>query len=229
MHRTRKLLFMTLAVIALGAGAAYASSISNGDFEKGNLSSWKAHNNGDGEWFVYKSSGRQLPKPVGGATLPKPFGKYAAALKQNGPGTSYLTQTVSVPASATTLSVELFWINDGGPPPGLNSAQAAAAGYWAFPGSWSTSGARIQYFALDLVEPSAKGFTTRKSDILGTIFKPKIRSTKARSGGWLTETVDVTKFQGKRIKFRLVEGDNSGYLNVGIDNLTFNVADQPTG
>lgn len=232
MNRTRKLFLVTFALIALGAGVAYAgsaSSIPNGDFEKGNLSSWKDDSNGGGNWFVYKDSNRKLPDPAGGATLPKPFGKFAAALKQTNPGTNYLTHTLSVPAGASTLSVKLFWINAGAPPPGFNSAQAAAAGYWAFPGSWSTSGARIQYFKLDLVEPSAKGFTTRKSDILGTIFKPEIGATKARSGGWVTKTVDVTKFQGKRIKFRLVEGDNSGYLNVGIDNLTFNSADQPTG
>lgn len=229
MKRSRRVLIVLSATLVIGVGTAVAASIPNGDFEKGNLSNWKAKNDGDGDWFVYKDSNRELPPTVGGATLPKPFGKFAGALKQNGPGTNYLTHTIAVPADATTLSVKLFWINDGGPSPGFNSAQAAAAGYWAFPGSWSTSGARIQYFKLDLVEPSAKGFTTRKSDILGTIFKPEIGATKARSSGWVTKTVDVTKFQGQRIKFRLVEGDNSGYLNVGLDEVRFRSADSPTG
>ncbi len=229
MKRSRRVLIVLSATLVIGVGTAVAASIPNGDFEKGNLSNWKAKNDGDGDWFVYKASNRELPPTVGGATLPKPFGKFAGALKQNGPGTNYLTHTIAVPADATTLSVKLFWINDGGPSPGFNSAQAAAAGYWAFPGSWSTSGARIQYFKLDLVEPSAKGFTTRKSDILGTIFKPRIRSTKARSGGWVTETINVSRFSGEKIKLRLVEGDNSGYLNVGLDEVRFRSADSPTG
>jgi hypothetical protein len=228
MKRSRRVLIVLSATLVIGVGTAVAASIPNGDFEKGNLSNWKAKNDGDGDWFVYKDSNRKLPDPAGGATLPKPFGKFAAALKQTNPGTNYLTHTLSVPAGASTLSVKLFWINAGGPSPGFNSAQAAA-GYWAFPGTWSTSGARIQYFKLDLVEPSAKGFTTRKSDILGTIFKPRIRSTKARSGGWVTETINVSRFSGEKIKLRLVEGDNSGYLNVGLDEVRFLSADSPTG
>ena len=229
MKRSLTALATVVAVLGLSAVAyAAAPTISNGDFEKGNLSNWKAKNDGDGDWFVYKDSNRKLPDPAGGATLPKPFGKFAAALKQTNRGTNYLTHTLSVPAGASTLSVKLFWINAGGPSPGFNSAQAAA-GYWAFPGTWSTSGARIQYFKLDLVKSSANGFTTRKSDILGTIFKPRIRSTKARSGGWVTETINVSRFSGEKIKLRLVEGDNSGYLNVGLDEVQFLSADSPTG
>ncbi len=234
MKRSRSVLIALSATLVIGVGTAVAASIPNGDFEKGNLSNWKAKNDGDGDWFVYKASNRELPPTVGGATLPKPFGKFAGALKQNGPGTNYLTHTLPVPADATTLSLKLFWINDGGPPPAApasssSRAQAAAAGYWVFPGDWNATGPRIQFFRLDLVEPSANGFTTRKSDILGTIFKPRIGTTKARSGGWINASIDVSRFAGKRVKLRLVEGDNSGFLNVGIDRLEFLSAENPTG
>jgi hypothetical protein len=229
MKRSRKVLIALSATLVIGVGTAVAASIPNGDFEKGTLSNWKAKNDGDGDWFVYKASNRELPPTVGGATLPKPFGKFAGALKQNGPGTNYLTHTIAVPTDATTLSVKLFWINDGGPSPGFNSAQAAAAGYWVFPGDWNAIGPPIQFFRLDLVDPSANGFTTRKSDILGTIFKPKIGTTKARSGGWINASIDVSRFAGKRVKLRLVEGDNSGFLNVGLDEVRFRSADSPTG
>jgi hypothetical protein len=194
MKRSRRVLIALSATLVIGVGTAVAASIPNGDFEKGNLSNWKAKNDGDGDWFVYKASNRELPPTVGGATLPKSFGKFAGALKQNGPGTNYLTHTLPVPSDATTLSVKLFWINDG----------ITAAGYWAFPGTWSTSGPQIQYFRLDLVKPPASGFTTKKSDILGTIFKPRIGTTKARSGGWINASIDVSRFAGKRVKLRLV-------------------------
>ena len=229
MNRTRKLLLTTFALVALGAGVAYASSISNGDFEKGNFSGWNEQSTDDGEWFIYSAKKRKIPGP-GGPTLPKPFGKYAAALKQTGPSTNYLTHTFTVPAGVNTLSLKLFWINRGSPPPGLVSAHASAeAGYWRFPGEWSISGDRIQYFTLDLVKSSAKGFSTRKSDVLATIFKPKIGSTPARSGGWVTETIDVSRFSGEKVKLRLVEGDNTGFMNVGLDQVEFRSAGTPTG
>lgn len=233
MKRSRRVLIALSATLVVGVSAAFAASIPNGDFEKGNLSNWKAKNDGDGDWFVYRAGTRKLPNPQGGATLPKPFGKFAGALKQTGPGTNYLTHTIAVPADATTLSIKLFWINDGGPPPAApassSRAQSAASGYWVFPGDWNATGPRIQYFRLDLVKPSANGFTTRKSDILGTIFKPKIGTTKARSGGWVNASIDVSRFGGERVKLRLVEGDNSGYLNVGLDEVEFRSADSPTG
>ena len=79
------------------------------------------------------------------------------------------------------------------------------------------------------MKSSAKGFSTRKSDVLATIFKPKIGSTPARSGGWVTETIDVSRFSGEKVKLRLVEGDNSGYMNVGLDQVEFRSASTPTG
>jgi hypothetical protein len=232
MKRSLTALATVVAVLGLSAVAyAAAPTISNGDFEKGNFSGWNEQSTGDGEWFIYSAKKRKIPGP-GGPTLPKPFGKYAAALKQTGPSTNYLTHTFTVPSGVNTLSLKLFWINRGSPPrpPGLVSAQASAeAGYWRFPGGWSISGDRIQYFTLDLVKSSANGFSTRKSNVLATIFKPKIGSTPARSGGWVTETIDVSRFSGEKVKLRLVEGDNSGYMNVGLDQVEFRSASTPTG
>lgn len=229
MKKFHKALIASLAILALGASAAYASSITNGDFETRNFKDWKIRNTGGGNWIIYDKGNRKMTKPRGGATLPKPYGTFAASIVQGNPSTNYIIRTLEVPADATMLSVKLFWINQGSPPPTITSAQASEVGFWRFPGEWSVSAGRIQYFTLDLVKPSADGFSTKKSDVLATIFKPKINSTQARSGGWVTETVNVEKYQGQKIKFRLVEADNSGYMNVGLDNLTFNVADLPTG
>ena len=233
-NRRGKVLFATLAILLVGATAAVASSIPNGDFEKGNFSGWSKQSTGAGSLFIYDVASRVLPAPpYGGATLPKPIGTYAASVRQNGPSTNYLTRTLEVPGDATTLNVKVFWINEGGPPsppPPASAPRRAGTGYWRFPGTWSTGGGkRIQYFRLDLVKPAAKGFTTKQSDILATIFRPKTGSTKARSGGWLAKSIDVTQFRGRKIKFRLVEGDNSGYMNVGLDSLRFGSGSLPTG
>lgn len=232
MNRGRKIVLLSLTVLLIGATAAFAASIPNGDFEKGNLSGWKKKNDGGATWRVYDAKDRKLPgNPSPKVFAPKPFGKHAVVLEQSGPGVSYLTHSLTVPGNATRLSVELFWINRGSPPgPAPGSApRRATAGYWRFPGDWSTTGSRIQFFQLDLLRSSATGFATKKSDILATIFKPKIGSTPARSGGWVSETVDVSRYRGEKIKFRLVEGDNSGFLNVGLDELEFRSADSPTG
>lgn len=221
------------AILLAAAAVALAATIPNGGFEKGNFSGWSKQSTGGGNLFVYDKPSRVLPAPpYGGATLPKPIGKYASSIRQTGPSTNYLTRTLRVPGDATTLSVKLFWINNGGPPgppPPASSPRRAGTGYWRFPGTWSTSGRRIQYFRLDLVRPAANGFTTKQSDILATMFRPKTGTTKSRSGGWLTKSIDVTQFRGRRIKLRLVEGDNSGYMNVGLDSLRFTTVSLPTG
>ncbi len=229
--RVGKVLLASVALVAIGAATAFAASIPNGNFESGNFSDWKIRNKGSGDWVIYDSGDRKkATKDRGGAILPKPFGEFSAAITQGGPSANVILRTVRVPADATVMSVKLFWINDGGEPPPAPAAQASAdPGYWAFPGEWDFTGPRIQYFVVDLLKPSSPAFTAEKSDVLKTVFKPKIGATKARSGGWVTEAVDVAKFQGQRIKFRLVEADNSGYMNVGLDNLSFNTADLPTG
>ena len=233
MKRPLSLLLAAVAVLAFGA-VAYAASgsqIPNGDFEKGSFSGWSKKSTGGGEWSIYTAKQRKLPGPPDSKSFaPKPFGKYASVLKQENPSTNYLTHVVSVPNGATNLTVKLFWINNGSPPGPNSSAQASdATGYWRFPGQWDISGPRIQYFMLDLVKASASGFTTKNSDILGTLFKPKKGSTPARSGGWITESINVSRFQGGKIKLRLVEADNSGTLNVGLDELEFRSASSPTG
>ncbi|MFM9042777.1 MAG: hypothetical protein ACKOPI_01260, partial [bacterium] len=157
----------------VGVTAAFAASIPNGDFEKGNFSGWKEKSTGGGEWSIYTAKDRVLPGPPNGPSAPKPVGKYASRLVQEEPSTNYLTRSLTVPSGATHLTVKLFWVNRGGPP----GPVPGNAAYWRFPGTWDVSGARIQYFMLDLVKASAGGFTTKKSDILATLFKPKIGST----------------------------------------------------
>lgn len=232
MKRSKKILFVLIAVFLAGSVTAVASSIPNGDFEKGNFSGWKTMGSEFSSWSVYDGSERQLPGPPGARPLaPKPLGKYASKLEQDEASTNYLTKTLFIPRSATNLSVKLFWINRGSPPPAVPSIAStrAVTGYWRFPGSWSTTGDGIQFFRLDIVKPGASGFTTEDSDILATLFQPTIGSTRARSRGWKTERINVSRFQGQKIKLRLVEGDNRGFLNVGLDRLRFFSAEPPTG
>ena len=226
MKRSRSFLIALSATLVVGVTAAFAASIPNGDFEKGNFSGWKEKSTGGGEWSIYTAKNRALPGPPGDRPNgPKPVGKYASRLEQSAPSTNYLTRSLTVPSGATHLTVKLFWVNRGSPP----GPVPGNAAYWRFPGTWDANGARIQYFVLDLLKASASGFTTKKSDILATLFKPKIGSTSARSGGWVTKSIDVSRFRGEKIKLRLVEADNSGFLNIGLDQLEFRSASSPTG
>ena len=232
MNQTKKILFVLIAILLTGTATALAAAVPNGDFERGNFSGWQTKSNGGGSWSVYDASERELPGPPGASPLaPRPLGKYASKLEQDDPGTNYLTRTLFIPRSATNLSVKLFWINRGGaaPPVPGSASQRAVTGFWRFPGIWSTSGDDIQFFRLDIVKPGAGGFTTEDSDILATLFAPTIGSTPARSGGWKTKRINVSRFQGEKIKLRLVEGDNRGFLNVGLDRLRLLSASPPTG
>jgi len=225
-NRTRKLFLVTFALIALGAGVAYAASapsIPNGDFEKGNLSGWKTGDTaGDNPWFVYTAS--QRGKGDVPSDIPKPRGKYSAGVQQfSSPGVNYLTRVLKVPADATTLKMNYFWNN-------YSSLAPGGAPAWTFPGTWSVGGGlgTIQYLTLDLLKSSASPRTTSKSAILKTIFRPKAGVTPAVSG-WRSGSVDVSRFRGKKIKLRYIVGVNYAPMPIGFDDLKFVAADAPTG
>jgi len=235
---TRKLFLVTFALIALGAGVAYAASapsIPNGDFEKGNLSGWKTGDTaGNNPWFVYTAS--QRGKGDVPSDIPKPRGKYSAGVQQfSSPGVNYLTRVLKVPADATTLKMNYFWNNYSSRAPGRAPRSASAAGdggapVWTFPGTWSVGGGlgTIQYLTLDLLKSSASPRTTSKSAILKTIFRPKAGVTPAVSG-WRSGSVDVSRFRGKKIKLRYIVGVNYAPMPIGFDDLKFVAADAPTG
>ncbi len=236
MNRTRKLFLVTFALIALGAGVAYAASASkipNGDFEKGNLSGWKTGDTaGTNPWFVYTASQRgtgDVPSDI-----PKPRGKYSSGVQQfSDPGVNYLTRVLKVPADATTLKMNYFWNNYSGRAPGRAPRSVRGGGgalTWIFPGTWSISGGfgTIQYLTLDLLKSSASPRTTSKSAILKTIFRPKAGVTPAVSG-WRSGSVDVSRFRGKKIKLRYIVGVNVAPMPIGLDDLKFVAAKPPTG
>ena len=234
MNRTRKLFLVTSALIALGAGVAYAgsaSSIPNGDFEKGNLSSWKTGDTaGTNPWFVYTAS--QRGKGDVPSDIPKPRGKYSSGVQQfSDPGVNYLTRVLKVPADATTLKMNYFWNNYSGGNPGRATRSVRGFGgspTWRFSGRWSIASGQLQYLTLDLLTASASPLTTSKSKILDTIFKPNAGVTPAVSG-WRSGSVDVSRYRGEKIKLRYIVGVNLAPIPIGLDDLKFVGAQPPTG
>lgn len=232
MKRSLTLLLSTVAVLALGA-VAYATSsskIPNGNFEKGNLSGWKTGDSaGDNPWFVYTAAERgKGPVPD---NIPKPRGKYSAGVSQfNSPGVNYITRVLKVPAGATTLKLNYFWNNysGGNPARAPRSVRGGGSLIWAFSGKWSIDSGPLQYLTLDLLEASAPPRTTSKSKILKTIFKPKAGVTP-RVSGWRSGSVDVSRYQGEKIKLRYIVGVNVAPMPIGLDDLKFVGAQPPTG
>lgn len=233
MKRPLALSLSALALLVFGVAAAVAASssnIPNGDFEKGNFKDWTHVTTDGGRLFVYNASERDKGQD---GLLPKPIGKYSAGNTQGGPSSSYLTRVLQVPNDATTLTLKFFWRNLCGTAPAGGSAprdRAAASrvGEWNFPGSWDIDSGDIQFFKIDLIKPGASARTTNKSDVLAGIFAPKIGSTKAQSG-WTSGSVNVTRFQGEKVRFRLIQADDCAPLNMGLDELRFVSAKPPTG
>lgn len=221
MKRSLTVLATVAAVLALGAVAYAASSskIPNGNFEKGNLSDWKTgDSSGDNPWFVYTAAERgtgSIPPDI-----PKPRGKYSAGVNQReAPGVNYITRVLKVPAGATTLKMNYFWLNFTG---------VIGSPTWRFSGSWSIDSGQLQYLTLDLLTASASPLTTSKSKILDTIFKPKAGVTPAVSG-WRSGSVDVSRYRGEKIKLRYIVGVNVASMPIGLDDLKFVGAQPPTG
>src|SRR5690349_18344204 len=98
------------ALVALFTLVGIADAkVKNGNFEKGNLSNWKAETSDPGnKWVVYTNKTRDdiinPPMLRGGVApgynLPKTKGKYSSVINMDGPGHNVLYRELKVPKKA---------------------------------------------------------------------------------------------------------------------------------
>lgn len=207
------------------AGAAQAG-FKNANFETGDLTGWKSKNQassgggmlrglGAREVVVYDESSRNQ----GEFTLPSPLGTFSPSIVQEGPGRTALHQVTRVPKRAKRLTMKIFWINGNG-------------GFLT-QGHFDPDSGPNQFFSIDLGRRGMGAFSTQPAKIHKNIYSPPVDSMDevrrdrgpgpgtTDSGGWFSAGVNVRKLRGKRVRLRLAEVDNGGYLYVGIDRIRF--------
>jgi hypothetical protein len=99
MRRFGLLLWVT-AAMAIPTAAAQAATITNGDFETGNLSGWTVNSTtsqANGYWFAYTGTVAPLTGgPLNSTIAAPPEGNYAAVSDQINPGRRILYQDVAL-------------------------------------------------------------------------------------------------------------------------------------
>lgn len=231
----RGLLISALAATAVFSAVSTASALPNGGFDQGNLSNWEyqaikcdyasagsVNTSGaviPAEWWVY-GPGSATGEQFGNQAFPDPHGPYGAVFIQNTASWGILHRAFRVPRDARSLSLKLFWINQGEALlPTSSPDPRKLAGVWRRPGGLigCPASPSHQWAQVDLLRPGADPRSLRKADILKRIWRPRTGVTWFHSGGWKRPTLDLKSLRGKKVRLRIAVVDTRGYLNVGID------------
>ena len=219
----RAVVSMLAAVAALfvGAGAAQAATVANGDFETGDLTGWTVNSttaSANGYWFAYTGTVAPLPAPPSTRRSPRPpQGTYAAVADQVNPGRRILYQDVALeqvsPGATMTLDLYAYYKAQQGP---LATPSPATL-------DPNNPGANEQY-RIDVMKPNAALDSVAPADILLNVFQTQTGDPQTLPPTQVT--ADLTPFAGQTVRLRFAEVDNSGVLNASTDDVRISI--QPT-
>jgi hypothetical protein len=193
---------LVTVALAIPAGAA-AATVTNGDFESGDLTGWTAVDSGSGTWSVY--SGPTAP----GVGLPigaPPEGTYGATTSQGSQGSHVLYQEVALEAGYThTLTLSIYWVN------------GAGAFVTPAPETLDETGPANQQYRIDVMKPSAAATSVDPADVLASVYQ-------SQPGDPLTQapvevTADLSALAGQTVRLRMAEADNQFYFSAAVDDV----------
>lgn len=218
---TSGLLGIFLLLALPRAEAVPIQLVTNGGFETGggSFTGWTVTDlaGGSGSFFINPNDGL-TPAPLsgsGGALAFNPAGGSSFAVTdQTGPGTHALTQTVVVPtgASSVLFSFDMFMNDFSGVNPTVD------------PLGLDHTGPANQHARIEILTAAAAIFSTSPADIIASILAPA--PTPSLPGGinpWISSPIfDLTAALGGGGSFqiRFAETDNSGFLTLGVDNVS---------
>ena len=214
-RRVAVLSSIAVCLALLGPSPAGAATVVNGDFETGNLSGWQVNDsNPGGTWMAYTGSSVKFPLVIElpeeeEITIPVPAppqGSWGAITVQGGPGRHILYQDVALePYYTHQLSLTAYY---------ASNAPLVAQGNLD-PGGLMEEGPPNQQYRIDVMKPSAALDSLAPGDILATVFAAK--TGDSASMGATSFSADLTPFAGQTVRLRMVEVDNQGPFNAGVD------------
>lgn len=182
--------------------------ITNGGFETGRFTAWDVNvQPGAGDFFVVDSAFLPLS---GVATIGPASGTFYAVSDQSGPGTQAIEQSFAIPATPTSvvLSFDLLVNNLGADPPIVD------------PIGLDHTGPPNQHARVDLLSETASDFDTAA----GVIENFFLGADPADSipNDYTSYSFDITALvaSGETYRIRFAETDNTGFLNMGVDNVS---------
>jgi hypothetical protein len=191
-----------VATTTLQSAAVAAPAVDNGGFETGDFASWTTVDKGNGEWKV--SKGRT--SPVSGFRIPgPPEGAWQAVADQGGPGAHVLYRDIDVGGTPVELHLTLWYRNRVSrffTPPELRPVKDSR---------------RNQQFRVELISPTAWLRSVAADDILATVLRTR-RGDVTKLGPKVF-TQDLSAFVGQTVRLRIVEVDNQGNFQAGVDDV----------
>lgn len=190
-----------MALLTVGAAGAGANTVVNGDFETGDFEGWSVVNEPQppsGDWVIYSAGEGPFPPP--------PQGEFAAITEQDAPGTHILYQDVPIEAGQAYLSMIVYYDSSG--PITVPSPDTLEAG---------EEGDGNQQYRIEVLDPAAPLESVASSDILATVFRTLDGAPSFKDPGKVG--VDLSAFVGQTVRLRLVEVDDLGEFNAGVDSV----------
>lgn len=211
-----------LLFAVLHASALAAPTLTNGGFESG-LNGWTVADQagGDGTFFLQSGTQTPLSDPSFPVAVPAPPGGSNAAMTDAfGPGAHVLYQDFVASPGVALLNFDLFILNGGGEfetPDSLLFDLTDVIGE-------NTQNQQIRVDIL-LVSALLDPFSVDPSDVLANLFITLPGDVPP--DGYTTITRDLTSLMGSHagqtLRLRFAETDNLGPLNLGVDNVRFDI------
>jgi hypothetical protein len=195
--------------MALASVASASNIFVNGGFETGDFTGWTASAEGGSSGSFSVVSGTSTPIS-GFPTVGPSSGTFYAITDQGGPGAYALTQSFTVdPGSTVTLSFDLF-VND----------QAGTT----IVGPLDYTGGAVEFATVDLLTGTANPFSTAPADVLQNFYSGS--DAGANPNPYTSYSFDISSLvaAGGTFQLRFGEADNQGFFNLGIDNVSVDVA-----
>ena len=212
MHLARHALAVFVTVSAIQVQAA--DLLTNGGFETGDFTGWTANtktgSNGD------LSVQSLMTGPHSGLSNAGPSaGQFFALSDQTNPGTYALTQAFTVASGTTSVifKFDLFANNY------ANSTIVDPIGL-------DHTGPANQHVRVDLLTGTADAFDTG-AGVLGNFYLGA--DAGSNPNPWTSYSFDLTSLAGAggTYQIRFAEVDNQNFFNMGVDNVSINVAAVP--
>lgn len=204
-----------LAGLGVLAASASAARVTNGDFERGNLSGWQKDFAGPGGWFAYEGVFAPLRGPVVGFVPAPPQGQFGAISDQGMPSRMILSQVVDLkPGKKHKLKFKLAYnnTNTGGP----RLRRRGLEGFFTPRHFRFNKAARPnQQFRMDVMKPGAPIKSLKDKHVLDRVYRTDRGDANRRN--YRTIKADLTDYAGDRVRLRFAVVVTEAVLNVGID------------
>jgi hypothetical protein len=199
---------------AAGSVAGAAELVVNGGFEQNGgagtnvFTGWTVSDQAGSDGSFFAQTGTSSPPPNVITVPPPPQGSFSAMTSQGGPGSHIIYQNITIPPGASTRLTLALYINN-------------QSGTFATPSTLDYTAAPNQQARVDVMT-TASAITDVGSGVLLNVYQTKVGDPPV--SGYTQVAADLTPFAGQTVRLRIVEVDDEGFFNVGVDQVSVDVA-----